>query len=210
MSEFTDFVNNHKAYALNHNGEEGFCLPPAFDGESVTLTDASRTYVFDQTYAIKIGSVRSIEAISFDSSAYGSHFSLRDITLEDAAKAFPMSPRTYASVDALEEKIAMSLESGNTYTSVEQDNDPTIFSFTYDGDEALELIRVSPEGEMDVRDNGDWKPVKGEDHPTIFDRDLIDIEPSDVSAAVSFWDNSTREADGVKKEDMLPFAALVQ
>lgn len=210
MNSFTDFVNNRKAYALNHNEEEGFCLPPSFDGSDITLTDASRTYVFDHTYAIKIGAARGVEAIAFDSSDYGSHFSLREISLADAKKAFPLSPRKFRTVEDLEEKIAMSLESGNTYTSVERSGDDTVFSFTYDGDEALELIRVDSEGEMTYRDGGEWVPVEGENHPTIFDRDLIDIEPDDVSEAVAFWDENTRGEAGVKKDDMLPFAALVQ
>lgn len=211
MNSFTDFVNNRLAYALTHNGEEGFfCLPPMFDGENILLTDASRTYEIDSSYEVKLGAVRGMEAIAFDSSLHDSHFSLREISLTDAKKAFPLSPRTYATVEDLEEKIAMSLESGNAYSTVEKSGDDTVFSFTYDGDEALELIRVDSDGEMTYRDNGDWTPVEGEDNPTIFDRDLIDIEPDDVSAAVAVWDKNTRNADGVKKEDMLPFAALVQ
>lgn len=211
MNSFTDFVNNRKAYALTHNGEEGyFCLPPVFDGENVLLTGASQTYEIDSSFVVKVGAVRGVEAISFDSSRFDSHFKLREISLRDAKAAFPLSPRTYARVEDLEEKIAMSLESGNTYEVRESDGDDTVFSFTFDGEEALELIRVDSEGEMTLREDGDWKPVEGENNPTIFDRELIDIEPDDVSAAVAFWDKNTRNADGVKKADMLPFAALVQ
>lgn len=207
-NSFTDFVNDRKAYSLNHNGVDCFCLPPSFNGEFITVTEAGRTFEIDRSYTVKVGSVRGIEAISFIMP--GSSFVLRDINLADAKLAFPFSPRTYASVEDLEEKIAMSIESGNTYTVRETDGDDTVFSFTYDGDEALELIRVDSDGEMTYRDNGDWTPVEGEDNPTIFDRDLIDIEPDDVSAAVAVWDKNARNASGVKKEDMLPFAALVQ
>lgn len=211
MNSFTDFVNNRKAYALTHNGEEGFCLPPAFDGVTITVTDASRTYVIDSSYRTTVGHLRTSEAIAFDSSEYDSHLSLREISLLDAIKAFPLSPRTYLTVEDLEEKIAMSLESGNSYTSVERDGEPTVFSFTYDGEEALELIRVDAAGEMTYREDGDWIPVRGgENHPTIFDRDLIDIEPDDVDKAIAVWDNNTKNESGVKKEDLLPFAALVQ
>lgn len=211
MNSFTDFINDRRAYALDHNEEEGFCLPPSFDGKDITVTDGSRTYVIDETYETKIGSVPGVEALSFDSADYDSHFKLRDVSLADAKKAFPLSHRTFATVEDLEEKIAMALESGNTYTVREESNDPTVFSFTYDGDDALELIRVDSDGEMTYRENGEWKPVdNAEDFPTIFDRDLIDIEPDDVDKAVAVWDKNSRGEAGVKKEDLLPFAALVQ
>ena len=78
-------------------------------------------------------------------------------------------------------------------------------------DKFSQLIRVDSDGNMTYRENGDWLPVdNAEDFPNIFDRDLIDIEPSDVSAAVALWDKNTRSEAGVKKEDLLPFAALVQ
>lgn len=211
MNSFTDFVNNRKAYAMTHNAEEGFCLPPAFDGVSISLTDASRTYEIDRSFQIKVGHVPGVEAIAFDSAEYDSHFSLREISLIDAKKAFPLSPRVFLTVEDLEEKIAMSLESGNTYTTEERNGDPTIFSFTYDGDEALELIRIDGDGNMEYRENGDWVEVhEAESHPTIFDRDMIDIEPSDVDTAVAVWDKHSRSEAGVKKADLLPFAALVQ
>lgn len=212
MNSFTDFVNDRKAYAMKHNEEEGyFCLPPVFNGADIVLTDASRAYVIDSTYTVKVGAVRGVEAIAFDSATYDSHISLREISLLDAKKAFPDTPRVFLTVEDLEEKIAMSLESGNTYTTVERDGEPTVFSFTYDGEEALELIRIDGDGEMTFRENGDWVPVRNaEEHPTIFDRDMIDIEPSDVDTAVAVWDKHSRNEAGVKKADLLPFAALVQ
>lgn len=207
---FTDFVNDRRAYALLHNEEEAFCLPPVFNGTDITLTDAYRTYLIDKTYTVKVGVVRTTEAISFDSGEYGSHFSLREVALSDAKRAFPLSFRKFATVEDLEEKIAMALESGNTY-EVNMGQDGPVFSFTYDGEEALELIRVDDDGEMVYRENGNWVPVgEGDDLPTIFDRDLIDIEPDDVDKAVSVWDEKSRTASGVRKDDLLPFAALVQ
>ena len=207
---FTDFVNDRRAYALLHNEEEAFCLPPLFNGTDITLTDAYRTYVFDSTYEVKVGTIRSTEAIAFDSNDYDSHFSLREVSLSDAKKAFPLSFRKFETVEDLEEKIAMALESGNTY-EVNMGQEGPVFSFTYDGDEALELIRVDDEGEMVYRENGDWVPVReGEEMPTIFDRDLIDIEPDDVEKAIALWDEKSGSAGGVQKDDLLPFAALVQ
>jgi hypothetical protein len=206
---FTDFVNDRRAYALLHNEEEGFALPPLFDGTDITLTDASRTYIIDSSYVVKVGLVRSSEAIAFDSHDYDSHFSLREVQLSDAKRAFPLSHRVFATVEDLEEKIAMALESGNTY-EVNMGVGETVFSFTYDGEEALELIRVDDEGEMVYRENGDWVPVGDGDMPTIFDRDLIDIEQSDVDKVVALWDQKSRSAEGVRKADLLPFAALVQ
>lgn len=207
-NSFTDFVNDRKAYALDHNGVNGFCLPPYFNGSFITITDASRTFEIDSSFVTKVGSVRGVEALSFDMP--GSHFALREINLADAKTAFPLTLRTFATVEDLEEKIAMALESGNTYSVNVLSEAPT-FSFTYEGEEALELIRVDSEGEMDVRENGNWVPVREVDgHPTIFDRDLIDIEPSDVDTAVAVWDKHSRTEDGVKKADLLPYAALVQ
>lgn len=206
---FTDFVNDRRAYALVHNEIEGFCLPPRFDGWDIVLTDNIRTYVFDKSYDVKVGLVRSTEAIAFDSVEYDSHFSLREISLSDAKRAFPLSHRVFATVEDLEEKIAMAIEAGQSY-DVNMGTSETVFSFTYDGDDALELIRVDDEGEMVYRENGDWVAVGDNEMPTIFDRDLIDIEPEDVAKAIAVWDEKSRGAQGVRKDDLLPFAALVQ
>jgi hypothetical protein len=206
---FTDFVNDRRAYALVHNEIEGFCLPPHYDGWDITLTDDIRTYIIDDSYEVKVGLVRANDAISFDSVEYDSHFTLREIKLSDAKRAFPLSPRVFTSVEDLEEKIAMALTSGQSY-EVNMGSTGPVVSFTHDGKEALELIRVDDEGEMVYRENGEWVSVGDEEMPTIFDRDLIDIEPTDVDKVVALWDEKNRDAKGLSKDELLPFAALVQ
>lgn len=211
MAGFEDFVNDRTAYALTHNGNEGFALPPAVNGDVITIADGSRVFVIDDTYQVTIGRDPSKNAITFISPDYSSTFALRRVNLDDAKSAFPNTPRVFTSPEDLEEKIAMALENGLSYDGpADESDDPTV-SFTVDGDEALELIKVDNEGNMFYRDKGDWVEVQNDgNYPNIYDRDLIDIEPADVDKAVALWDSSSNNENGVKKSDLLPFAALTQ
>lgn len=172
------------------------------------VTDGSRDYAIDDTYNILPASGDTV--IAFHSPTYESTFALKRVTLDDAKTAFPLSPRTFPSVEDLEDKIAMGLHDSMSYKPQELSH-ADVVSFTFDGDNALELIKVTEDGDMTYRDNGQWEEVSdNQNYPTIFDRDLIDIEPDDVDKAVAFWDANSGSEKGVTKEQMLPFAALVQ
>jgi hypothetical protein len=209
MVSLKSFVPNRPVYHLTHNGIEGFTLPPSLQEDVIMVTDGTRDFGIDDTYTVTVGGGGN--AISFHSKEYESTFTLREARLEDAMVIFPNTPRTFLTIEDLEDKVATTLRNAMSYEprTLPASGEDTIFSFTFDGDDVLELIRVDGEGEMTLREDGDWKPVEGES-PTVFDRDMIDIEPDDVDKAVAVFDEKNRGEDGVRKGDLLPFAKLVQ
>lgn len=198
-----------QVYMATRNGSDiGVAFAPRTEGTQVLVSTSNRTYDFDTaSYSLKeVDSGMNLVPSDPEAPVY----SLRELTLDDAKTIFPHSIRTYNSVEDFTEFVHKKLKEETSY-AVQESSDVT-YSFTIDEDDSvLELIYTDAEGDMYVRDLGDWDIVaEDDDAPTIFDKTMIDVLTEDQEKAVAFWDKASTDLDGIKKDAILQFAALEQ
>lgn len=197
----------HSIYKYTSSaGSEGVYFAPEIKDHYVVIGLGYKSVVWDENYKTK-GDEDSFTISHPDSDTT---YTFDKLSISDSKTIFPDSIRTYKSLQAFEDFLYDKLTQETSYTM--QVSIDEAYSFTVDdNDDVLELIFVDAEGDLFVRDSEQWMPITGtDDHPTIFDKTVIDIEPSDVESAVDFWDSMQEEGSDLSKNDILHFAALVQ
>jgi len=187
-------------YTVDHNGIPSFGY--LRDDDGVVAYDLVRVWDLSEWDVEQKGA----QTIFKQDDAY---YSIRPVELEDAKTVFPDLIRTFSDVESLQNfaKKAIALSDSYTPNTVP---DETI-SFTIDDDGAvLELIRVTDNGEMYSRDNVNWTRLEGGDHPTIIDKDLVDVDPDDVPQAIKMWDDASGAGAKLMESDILPMASAQQ
>ena len=86
------------------------------------------------------------------------------------------------------------------------------FSFTLDDlDNVLELVKITLEEDMFHRARGEWVEIGSDDEmPTIFDRTMLNIEPSEIGLATEFWSKNEGNIRAVRKSEVTRFAAFTR
>jgi hypothetical protein len=190
-----------EVYFVNHNGQPDFGYLQDYDGQ-VFAYDTARVWPL-------LGWEMTQKGDTTTFSRGDSFYSVRPVQLDDTKTVFPTLIRTFRDVPSLQQFVKKMIAQDNTYT-VNTDPDETI-SFTIDDDgTVLELIRVTDEGEMYARDNGGWVRLQGEDHPTIVDKDLVDVGPDDIPEAIKTWDAANTAGSTLMESDILPMASAQQ
>lgn len=197
-------LEDGKIYRLDHTGD----ISAAFI-ESRPLDD--ETIVFDQHRAWNLRGYTAEETESgLRYTKDDSYYEFSPLTLEAATEIFPNTIRVFKDLSVLEEFARKAIHLAESYkvnTAPEE-----VISFTIsEEDEVLALIKVTDTGDMFYWGQGDWKEVgEDEDLPTVYDQELIDVEPTDIGEALDLWKSATASGGKLTKEDILPLAALNQ
>lgn len=191
-----------RIYFVDHNGIPSFGYLRIYEGGLINAYDLDRVWDLSGWETEQDGAQTTF---TLDDS----HYSIRPVQLGDATTVFPNIIRTFRDVESLQNFAKKAISMSDSYT-VNTDPDETI-SFTVDDDgTVLELIRVTDEGEMYARDNGSWVALEGEDHPTIIDKDLVDVDPDDIEEAIQTWDEASSSGSTLMESDILPLADAQQ
>lgn len=188
-------------YTVDHNGIPSFGYLLGTEGDIVAY-DLVRAWDLS-AWAMEQKGDQTIFTLE-DSS-----YSIRPVELEDAKTVFPNLIRTFPDVDSLKNFAKKAIALSDSYTPNTVPDETVSFTIDDDGT-VLELIRVTAEGEMYARDNTNWTRLEGEDHPTIMDKDLVDVDPDDVPKAVKLWDDTSESGDSLMESDILPMASAQQ
>lgn len=190
-----------RIYFVDHNGVPSFGYLQDY-GEGVIAYDFAKVWDLSGWDVEQKGTQT---VFSRDESYYA----IRPVELDDAQKVFPDIIRTFRDVESLRNFAKKAITLSDSYTP-NTEPDETI-SFTIDDDgTVLDLIRVTDEGEMYARDNDGWVRLQGEDHPTILDKDLVDIDTDDIPEAIKTWDEANSSGSTLMESDILPLASAQQ
>ena len=191
-----------RIYFVDHNGAPSFGYLQDYGADGVRAYDFARVWDLSGWDVEEQGG----QTVFKQDDAY---YAIRPVELADARTVFPDIIRTFRDVESLQTFLKKELALSDSYTP-NTEPDETI-SFTIDDDgTVLELIRVTAEGEMYARDNGGWVRLQGEDHPTIIDKDLVDIDPDDIPEAIKTWDEANSSGSTLMESDILPMASAQQ
>lgn len=83
-------------------------------------------------------------------------------------------------------------------------------SFTIDDDgTVLELTAMDTEGELYYREGNQWVHLSSnEDHPTIFEVEMVDVTSEDRKAALEMWDSAQESDLDLTRDNILSFTNL--
>jgi hypothetical protein len=187
-------------YTVDHNGIPSFGY--LRDDEGIVAYDLVRAWDLSEWDATQKGSQTTFKQ-------YDAFYSIRPVELEDAKTVFPELIRTFPDVESLQNFAKKAIALSDSYTPNTVPDETVSFTIDDDGT-VLDLIRVTENGEMYARDNIQWTRLEGEDHPTIIDKDLVDIDPDDVVAAIKMWDDASGSGSTLMESDILPMASAQQ
>lgn len=191
-----------RIYFVDHNGVPSFGYLQDYGPDGVRAYDFARVWDLSGWDVTQKGD----QTVFKRDDAF---YMIRPATLEDAQTVFPTLIRTFRDLGSLQTFMKKAIALSDSYTP-NTEPDETI-SFTIDDDgTVLDLIRVTDEGEMYARDNDSWVRLEGEDHPTIMDKDLVDIDPDDIPEAIKTWDEANASGSTLMESDILPLASAQQ
>lgn len=196
-------LEDNKIYRLDHNGSITVAFMENRGETDVLIFDTHKCHNV-AGYSV----VETEDGLRYE--AGDSFFEFSPLTLETAHEIFPTTIRVFNDLAVLETFARREIDMAESY---EENVAPQeTISFTVDeNDNVLDLIKVTDSGDLFHWVGEDWVAVgPDEDLPTVFDQELIDVEPTDIPKAINLWKDSSAGGNPLHKEDILPLAALNQ
>jgi hypothetical protein len=195
-------LEDYKVYRLDHNGILSYAW---------LESSASEVLVYDWNRVWDLrGYEREKTETGFRFSAGDSYYEFSPLTLESATEIWPDTIRVFNDLDVLDKFAKKAIMTANSYKVNTVPGE--VISFTVDDeDNVLALIKVTDSGDLFYWEGDDWVQVgEDEDHPTIYDQTVIDVEREDIGEAIELWKGVQNSSSGLMKQDILPLAALDQ
>lgn len=192
-------------YTTNYDGEVSYAYVRDYADRSSMLV-----YTFDRPKSLKGWfEEKTPTGIRFRS-PLGTSVTFSELTLDSALAVFPNTRRTFTNIESLAAMAKKVINMADSY-EVNTDPDETVsFTISIEGTVAA-IIKTTKDGNLFTFVGGDWVEITEDDEaPTVFDLEVLDIEPEDIGAALDKWKESEDSGSDIPKEEMLPFAALTQ
>lgn len=200
--KIANFLANNEIYYLEHNKLPGVCTVETRNIDYLLVNVGDRVFQLDNTYnTVK----EDLTSVMYHSPDYDSEFYLQILELNDATKIFPNSLKTFNNFDVLVDNIKEAiLATGTTESS-------DTFSYTIDtNNNVLELIKITADGDIAYRENGDWTLLSpDEEAPTIFDQKIVDVDPTLLEKAITNYDTNQVEGTDQTLEDVSEYVSVL-
>lgn len=197
-------LDENTVYRMERNGEVTVAV-------SRDYHDGFRVEDTNRIYYISPGTKRSQTetGLRFEVSE-DSYFEFSPLTLGVAREIYPDTIRVFKDLSVLETFARRDISMSDSYA--ENTEPEEVISFTVsEQDQVLALIKVTDTGDLFYWNQDDWTEVQeDEDLPNVFDQEVIDVEPTDIGAALELWKDAVASARTLHKEDILVYAALEQ
>lgn len=196
-------LEDNKIYRLDHDGFISVAFLENRNDTSVLVFDTQRVRNV-AGYTV----VETEDGLRYE--AGDSYFEFSPLTLETAHEIFPTTVRVFKDLSVLETFARREIDMAESY---EENVAPEeVISFTVsEQDQVLALIKVTDAGDLSYWNQDDWTEVQEDDDlPNIFDQEVIDVERSDIGAALELWQDAIASAKTLTKEDILVYVALRQ
>ena len=197
-------LEDGKIYRLDHNGVISFAFIES-------RPEVNETIVYDSNRAWDVAGYAAEDTENGLRYKKGdSYFEFSPLTLETAPEVFTNTIRTFNDLAVLEQFARKDIYMAESYTPNTEPDETVSFTIS-DEEEVLALIKVTREGDMFYWANDNWTEVGPDDDlPEVYDQEVIDVEQTDIGAALDLWKNAVATGQTLTKEDILSYAALDQ
>lgn len=200
-----NFLTDNMLFYIEHNGIPGVGMVNTADPESIMIQTGGRAFNIDDSFEV----TETSDSITYNKPEWKSSFLIRFLQLSDAKTLFPNTIKIFNDIDSLTLSAQEALMADGMKPAEENTEG---HSFTIDSNNnVLELIKTTSAGDILYRTNNDWVMLgQDEEAPTIFDQELIDIDPNEVENALKYWDESETSGIDISLDDIRSFANVTQ
>lgn len=197
-------LDENTVYRMDRNGEVSVAVARHYN-DGLRVEDTSRIYYISPDTKRS----QTETGLRFEVSE-NLYFEFSPLTLEVAREIYPDTIRVFKDLSVLEAFARRDIIMADSYA--ENTAPEEVISFTVsEQEQVLALIKVTDTGDLFYWNQDDWTEVQEDDElPAVFDQEVIDVEPTDIGAALELWKDAQASAKTLTKEDILIYAALEQ